>query len=77
MNCPKCEERNAVVMDSRENKKQSYVRRRRKCTECKFLFTTYEGWDENFLTLKNIRKEVVHIIDLLNDLELKCDMDNV
>ena len=42
MKCPKCENQNSKVIDSRSIQKSSSIRRRRSCLECKFRFTTYE-----------------------------------
>ena len=42
MKCPKCENQNSKVIDSRSIQKSSSIRRRRSCLECEFRFTTYE-----------------------------------
>ena len=40
MNCPKCNYHGSIVNDTR--KKDTYVRRRRKCPMCGFRWTTFE-----------------------------------
>ncbi len=40
MNCPKCNYCNSLVIETR--KKDTYVRRRRRCPECEFRWTTFE-----------------------------------
>lgn len=40
MQCPKCNQRDTQVVDSREV--HDGVRRRRECLQCKYRFTTYE-----------------------------------
>jgi len=40
MNCPKCNHHNSLVIETR--KKDTYVRRRRKCPKCKHRWTTFE-----------------------------------
>ena len=42
MKCPKCENQNSKVIDSRSIQKSSSIRRRRSCLDCEFRFTTYE-----------------------------------
>ena len=42
MKCPKCENQNSKVIDSRSIQKSSSIRRRRSCLQCEFRFTTYE-----------------------------------
>lgn len=40
MNCPKCHEHSTQVLDSRDC--SDGIRRRRRCQQCNFRFTTYE-----------------------------------
>jgi len=42
MKCPKCEHRENKVIDSREVREGSAIRRRRLCLNCGHRFTTYE-----------------------------------
>ena len=42
MKCPKCEHREDKVIDSREVREGSAIRRRRLCLNCGHRFTTYE-----------------------------------
>ncbi|MBF0223988.1 MAG: transcriptional repressor NrdR [Desulfobacterales bacterium] len=42
MKCPFCGEIETKVIDSRSNKDQSSIRRRRECLSCEKRFTTYE-----------------------------------
>ena len=44
MNCPKCKSENLSVIDSRDTDDRT-VRRRRKCDDCGFRFTTYERFE--------------------------------
>ena len=50
MRCPKCSSPISKVTDSRFIKKENSVRRRRKCQECNYKYTTYEEI-ENLLTI--------------------------
>jgi transcriptional repressor NrdR len=42
MRCPKCGENDDKVIDSRQSRDNSSIRRRRVCLICGFRFTTYE-----------------------------------
>src|SRR5215470_13315541 len=42
MRCPKCGSRDDKVIDSRQSRDGSSIRRRRECLKCKYRFTTYE-----------------------------------
>jgi transcriptional repressor NrdR len=42
MRCPRCEERETRVVDSRDLDDSATIRRRRECSACAFRFTTYE-----------------------------------
>src|SRR6202043_2969600 len=42
MRCPKCGSRDDKVIDSRQSRDSSSIRRRRECLKCSYRFTTYE-----------------------------------
>src|SRR5205809_7618723 len=42
MRCPKCGSRDDKVIDSRQSRDSSSIRRRRQCLSCGYRFTTYE-----------------------------------
>ena len=46
MTCPFCGHRHDRVIDSRESKEGTTIRRRRECLKCTRRFTTYERSDE-------------------------------
>ncbi len=53
MLCPKCQNRDTKVLDSRETDGNKAVRRRRECESCENRFTTFERVDTNkFLVVK-------------------------
>lgn len=53
MICPKCKHNETRVLDSRETNEQREIRRRRKCEECNFRFTTFERVETtNFIVIK-------------------------
>jgi len=43
MRCPKCQNNNDKVIETRISKEGDVIRRRRQCLECNFRFTTYES----------------------------------
>lgn len=46
MICPRCHENASKVIDSRPSDDGYSIRRRRKCTNCGFRFTTFERYEE-------------------------------
>jgi transcriptional repressor NrdR len=42
MRCPKCGSRDDKVIDSRQSRDGSSIRRRRQCLKCEYRYTTYE-----------------------------------
>lgn len=46
MKCPRCSSLEDKVLESRQNKDGSSIRRRRQCLECGYRFTSYEKIDE-------------------------------
>lgn len=47
MICPKCKSTKSKIIDSRPTARDLTIRRRHKCKQCGFRFTTYEmlAWD--------------------------------
>lgn len=43
--CARCHSAETFVTDSRGNRRQTAIRRRRECVHCGFRFTTYETVD--------------------------------
>ncbi|SMF69745.1 transcriptional regulator NrdR [Pseudobacteriovorax antillogorgiicola] len=52
MKCPKCDQRDTKVLESRISNEGRSVRRRRVCTKCHHRFTTYEKQEELTLQVK-------------------------
>lgn len=53
MICPKCKKPETRVLDSRETNEKREIRRRRKCAECDYRFTTFERVENsNFIVIK-------------------------
>lgn len=46
MKCPKCGSESTNVLDSRNSKDKTYIKRRRNCSVCDYKFTTYERLPE-------------------------------
>lgn len=58
MRCPKCGSREDKVVDSRESRDGSTIRRRRECLKCKYRFTTYEEIERT--DLRVIKRDRTH-----------------
>jgi len=52
MRCPNCGSLNDKVVDTRQSKDGSVIRRRRECLDCGFRFTTYERYEEEKIIVK-------------------------
>ena len=58
MRCPKCGFRDDKVIDSRQSRDSSSIRRRRVCLKCAYRFTTYETIDRS--DLRVIKRDRTH-----------------
>ena len=58
MRCPKCGFRDDKVIDSRQSRDSSSIRRRRVCLQCAYRFTTYETIDRSGLRV--IKRDRTH-----------------
>lgn len=52
MKCPKCSSLNDKVIDTRQSKDGTVIRRRRECLDCGNRFTTYERFEEEKIIVK-------------------------
>ncbi len=58
MRCPKCGFRDDKVIDSRQSRDSSSIRRRRVCLQCAYRFTTYEEIERSELQV--IKRDRTH-----------------
>jgi len=58
MRCPKCGSRDDKVIDSRQSRDSSSIRRRRECLTCKYRFTTYEEIERS--DLRVVKRDRTH-----------------
>src|SRR4029077_7776332 len=58
MRCPKCGFRDDKVIDSRQSRDSSSIRRRRVCLQCSFRFTTYEQIERS--DLRVVKRDRTH-----------------
>lgn len=79
MKCPFCSGMDSRVVDSREAREGSEIRRRRECTACGRRFTTYERVDELPATVvkRDGRRESFDREKLLNGLLKACEKRQV
>ena len=52
MKCPKCGSLKDKVLDTRQSRDGTVIRRRRECLECGYRFTTYERFEEEKILVK-------------------------
>ncbi len=52
MKCPQCGSLSDKVIDSRQSKDGTVIRRRRECLDCGYRFTTYERFEEEKIIVK-------------------------
>ena len=57
MRCPKCGSRDDKVIDSRQSRDGSSIRRRRQCLKCKYRYTTYEEIERSDLRVIKRNRE--------------------
>ena len=74
MKCPKCEHRENKVIDSREVREGSAIRRRRLCLNCGHRFTTYEEVLRAALQIikRDGRREILLRDKLMQSLVIAC-----
>jgi transcriptional repressor NrdR len=58
MRCPKCGSRDDKVIDSRQSRDSSSIRRRRQCLSCGYRFTTYEEIEHS--DLRVVKRDRTH-----------------
>ena len=79
MRCPKCGSRDDKVIDSRQSRDSSSIRRRRVCLQCAFRFTTYEQIERS--DLRVIKRDRTHESfdrrKLVNSLAKACEKRSI
>lgn len=58
MRCPKCGFRDDKVIDSRQSRDGTSIRRRRECLQCKYRYTTYEEIERT--DLRVVKRDRTH-----------------
>src|SRR5438270_13142845 len=58
MRCPKCGSRDDKVIDSRQSRDSSSIRRRRECLSCEYRFTPYEEIERS--DLRVVKRDRTH-----------------
>src|ERR1700741_4356456 len=75
MRCPKCGFRDDKVIDSRQSRDSSSIRRRRVCLQCAYRFTTYEQIERS--DLRVVKRDRTHEPfdrrKLVNSLAIACE----
>ena len=75
MRCPKCGNNDDKVIDSRQSRDNSSIRRRRVCLVCSFRFTTYEQIERAHLRVvkRDRTNEVFDRRTLSNSIAKACE----
>lgn len=75
MKCPYCQHAEDRVVDSRETRDGTVIRRRRECQECSRRFTSYERIDEipYMVVKKDGKREIFDRTKVLNGLLKACE----
>ena len=75
MKCPYCSSLDSKVVDSRNGKDGTSIRRRRECLNCSRRFTTYERIEELNLVIvkKDGRREPFDRAKVIDGLEKACE----
>jgi transcriptional repressor NrdR len=75
MRCPKCGHSDDKVIDSRNSKGGTVIRRRRECLKCNYRFTTYEeiAQEDWFVIKKDARHEAFSKTKLRGGIEKACE----
>ena len=79
MRCPKCGNRDDKVIDSRQSRDSSSIRRRRVCLACSFRFTTYEEIERSDLRVikRDRRHEIFDRRKLVNSIAKACEKRSI
>jgi transcriptional repressor NrdR len=79
MRCPKCGSRDDKVIDSRQSRDNSSIRRRRECLSCGYRFTTYEQVERS--DLRVVKRDRTHESfdrrKLVNSLAKACEKRSI
>ena len=79
MRCPKCGFRDDKVIDSRQSRDCSSIRRRRVCLQCTYRFTTYEQIERS--DLRVIKRDRTHEAfdrrKLVNSMAKACEKRSI
>lgn len=75
MKCPSCKRQGVRVLDSRPDKLDCEIRRRRECQECNHRFTTYERIEQLpiIIVKKDNRREEFNRIKILAGIQKACE----
>ena len=75
MRCPKCGHSDDKVIDSRNSRDGTVIRRRRECLKCSYRYTTYEeiAREDWYVIKKDARHEPFSKTKLRTGLEKACE----
>lgn len=79
MKCRQCQHPESKVLESRESRDGTTVRRRRECIECAYRFTTFERIEEQplYIVKKDGTRELFNREKLLRSISIACQKRSV
>jgi len=79
MRCPKCGNRDDKVIDSRQSRDSTSIRRRRVCLACSYRFTTYEEIERSDLRVikRDRRHEIFDRRKLVTSIAKACEKRSI
>lgn len=74
MRCPRCQERDDKVVETRGSRNGNAIRRRRECGSCAHRFTTYETIERSIVMVvkKDDRREAYDRAKLMRGMSVAC-----
>ncbi len=79
MKCRQCQHPESKVLESRESKDGTTIRRRRECMHCGYRFTTFERSEERpiYVIKRDTTRELFNREKLLKSLSIACQKRSV
>ncbi len=79
MKCKQCQHGESKVLESRENRENSCIRRRRECIQCGFRFTTFErvGDQPVYVFKRNGLRELFSREKIIRSLTIACQKRSI
>ena len=79
MKCRQCQHPESKVLESRESRDGTSIRRRRECAQCAFRFTTFERFEERptYVIKRDGTRELFNKEKLIKSISIACQKRSV